>query len=75
MTIGNAVVCAPDEAIGDTVRRLQDLKADPERIRLLTLNPPDLLGALDALLASSPADLVVVDSLAEWPRLAPGRSP
>jgi len=73
--IGNAVVCAPDEALGDTVRRLQELKADPKRVRVLTLRPSNLLASLDALLASNPADLVVVDSLAEWARLALGRSP
>jgi hypothetical protein len=72
---GNAVVAAPDEAVGDTVRRLYELGTDPDRVHLLALRPPDLLGALDALLEAQPADLVVVDSLAEWARLTLGRAP
>lgn len=73
--IGNAIVAAPDEAVGDTVRRLTELNADPDRVRVLTLHPPNLLGKLNALLETSPADLLVVDSLAEYARLTLGRAP
>lgn len=72
---GYAVVCAPDEAPGDTVRRLVEAGADPERVRVLVGHPTDLLGSLDALLRSNPTDLVVVDSLAEWARLVAGQAP
>ena len=72
---GTAVVAAPDEAVGDTVRRLDEVGANPDRVRVLTLRPPDLLAKLNALLDAHPADLVVVDSLAEWARLTLGRAP
>lgn len=72
---GRAVVCAPDEAPGDTVRRLVEAGADPERVRVLYSHPPNLLGSLDALLREEPADLVVVDSLAEYARLVAGTAP
>lgn len=72
---GRAVVVAPDEAIGDTVRRLHELGADPTRVRVLALRPPALLEALSSVLADWPADLVVVDSLTEWARLVGGTIP
>ena len=73
--LGTAVVAAPDEAIGDTVRRLHELGASPERVRVLALRPPDLLGTLDVLLREHTADLAVIDSLAEWARLTLGQAP
>ena len=72
---GSAVVVAPDEAVGDTVRRLHETGADPAKVRVLALRPPSLLTALNELLTENPADLVVVDSLAEWGRLAMGTAP
>jgi hypothetical protein len=72
---GRAVVCAPDEALGDTVRRLGELSTDPDHVRLLSIRPPDMLAGLRALLSSWPADLVVVDSLAEWARIVRGAAP
>jgi len=72
---GPTVVVAPDEAVGDTVRRLGEVDADPDRVRVLALRPPDLLGKLHDLLSAHPADLVVVDSLAEWARITAGRAP
>jgi hypothetical protein len=72
---GNVVVVAPDEATGETVRRLKELGADPDAVRVLTLRPPDLLATLDALLDDEPHELVVVDSLAEYARLMLGRAP
>ena len=74
-TLGTAVVVAPDEAIGDTVRRLHEAGANPDRVRVLALRPPNLLTHLDELLASRTTDLVVVDSLAEWARLTAGQAP
>jgi hypothetical protein len=73
--VGTVVVAAPDEAIGDTVRRLDELGANPDRVRVMALRPPDLLGTLGALLREHPADFAVIDSLAEWARLTMGRAP
>jgi hypothetical protein len=75
LTRGRAIVCAPDEAVGDTVRRLVEVGADGGRVRVLALRPPDLLAQLDSILSSHPADLAIIDSLAEWARLALGQSP
>jgi len=72
---GRAVLAAPDESLGDGVRRLHELGADPSKVRILALHSPDLLGTLDALLGDHPADLVIIDSLAEWARLTLGRAP
>ena len=72
---GTAVVAAPDEAVGDTVRRLHEVGADPARVRVLRTQPPSLLAGLNDLLGAHPADLVVVDSLAEWARLTMGTAP
>lgn len=72
---GRAILCAPDEALGDSVRRLHELGADADRLRILHVRPPDLLGSLRALLEQWPADLVVVDSLAEWARIVRGSAP
>ncbi len=38
--VGSVVVVAPDEALGDTVRRLHDRAADLDRVRVLALHPP-----------------------------------
>lgn len=74
-TQGRAVICAPDEALGDTVRRLHELRAVPDRVRLLSIRPPDLLASLRGLLTEWPAELVVIDSLAEWARIVCGTAP
>jgi len=73
--LGTALVVAPDEAVGDTVRRLIDVGADPERVRLLTLHPERLLDYLREEMAKAAPTLLVVDSLAEWARLIAGRAP
>ncbi len=72
---GHVVVVAPDEAPGETVRRMQELDADPDRVRILLTPPTDMHAMLSALLEESPADLVIVDSLAEYSRLQLGRAP
>lgn len=72
---GRVVVCAPDEAIGDTVRRLHEIGSDPVRLRLLLVRPPNLLESLRTLVAEWKPDLVVVDSLAEWARITRGTAP
>lgn len=72
---GTAIIAAPDEAVGDTVRRLVEAGADPDRVRLLVTSPPQPLGVLTEALAAEPADVVVVDSLAEWARLTRGEAP
>lgn len=75
MEKGRAVIVAPDEAVGDTVRRLNEAGAHPDRTQILILRPPDLLRELNALLTEWPADLIIVDSLAEWARMMLGRAP
>ena len=70
----NVIVVAPDEALGDTVRRLVDLNADLDRVRVLYLRPPDLLQRLDEVLEAHLAH-VIVDSLSEWARLVCGKAP
>ena len=72
---GSALIVAPDEAVGDTVRRLQEVGADPNLTRLLTLHPEKLLDYLRAEMARETPTLLVVDSLAEWARLIAGRAP
>jgi hypothetical protein len=73
--VGTALVVAPDEALGDTVRRLQEVGAHPDRVRVLVGRPPHPLAALTTALAEEPADLVLVDSLAEWARITSGTAP
>jgi hypothetical protein len=72
---GCVVWCGIEEAVGDAVRRFHELGADVDRMRVLSLVEPSLLGVLHALLEEWPADLVVVDSLAEYARVTEGRSP
>lgn len=74
-TQGRVVHLGLEEALGDAVRRYADLGADPERVQLVTMAPPDLLARTSALLDSWPADLLVVDSLAEWARVTMGQAP
>ncbi len=75
LATGRAIVAALDEALGDTIARLDDAGAHPDRVRVLAIRPPDLLEALESVLRIQPADLVVVDSLAEWARLTLGQAP
>lgn len=72
---GSALVVAPDEAIGDTVRRLKELDCDTDQIRLLTMHTDRLLDLLRDEMDRHPPDLLLVDSLAEWARLVSGRAP
>jgi hypothetical protein len=72
---GAVVWCGLEEALGDAVRRFSELDADPDRLRVLALRPPSVLAALDEILAAHPADLVVIDSLAEYARVTLGRAP
>ncbi len=73
--VGSAIVAAPDEALPDTVRRLSERNAHPDMVRVLTLRPDNILAAIEDALREEPADLVVIDSLAEVARLILGRSP
>jgi hypothetical protein len=75
LTPGNVVICAPDESLGDTVRRLHEMRADPDRVQLLSFAPPNLLASLRELLTRWPASVVIVDSLAEYARLVRGSAP
>ena len=72
---GTALVVAPDEAVGDTVRRLGELGAHPERTRLLTMHPERLIEYLRDEMQRETPSLLLVDSLAEWARLTEGRAP
>lgn len=72
---GRVIVVAPDEHTGDTVRRLHELGADGSRVRILVLRPPDLVESLRAMHEEWPADLVVIDSLAESARMMLGKAP
>jgi hypothetical protein len=64
-----------EEAISDAVRRFDELAADPDKIRMLTLAGADLLEQTSEMLAAEPADLIVVDSLSEYARVACGGVP
>lgn len=70
-----AVVLGLEGAVGDSVRRFSELGADPERIHLVVLAPPDLLTRTRELLSEHPADLIVVDSLQEYARVTLGTVP
>ncbi len=72
---GRAVWLGIEEAVGDAVRRFKAFNADPERVQLVILAPTDLLAQTEALLTDWPADLVVIDSLAEYARVTLGRAP
>ncbi len=72
---GQVVWCGLEEHISDAVRRFRALEADPERIRLLVLAPPDVLARTRRALDELPADLLVVDSLTEYARVACGGVP
>jgi hypothetical protein len=72
---GRAVLVGLEEAVGDAVRRLLEVGADPERLQLLVMPQPDLLAQTRALLADWPADVVVVDSLSEYARVTMGTVP
>lgn len=74
-TPGHVLWAGPDEHVGDTVRRLTGLQPHPGRIRLLAAQPPSPMAALLAILDAWPAQLVVVDSLAEWARITLGQAP
>lgn len=72
---GRVVLLGLEEAPGDAVRRFVDLDADLDRIQLVTLTKSSLLAETEKLLRAWPADLVVVDSLAEYARLTLGAAP
>jgi hypothetical protein len=72
---GECVLVGLEEAIGDAVRRFVALGADPERVRLVTMSPADVLERLKEQLAAKPADLVVIDSLTELARVVLGTVP
>jgi hypothetical protein len=72
---GRVVWMGLEEAVGDAVRRLADLEADPTRVQLVIYAPRDLLDRTRALLAEWPADLLVIDSLTEYARTACGSIP
>jgi hypothetical protein len=74
-TRGRVVWLGLEEALGDAVRRFSALGADPSRVQLVTMTPPDLLERTSALLDGWPADLLVVDSLAEYARVTCGQAP
>lgn len=72
---GRCVWCGLEEALGDAVLRFRDLNADPDRMKILTIRPPDLLLSLDSLLSTWPADYIAIDSLIEWARAIRGAAP
>ena len=72
---GRAVLVGLEEAVSDAVRRLRELDADPDRVQLLVLRPPDLRGEIDRLLSEWPADLILIDSLQEYARVTAGTIP
>lgn len=72
---GRVVHVGLEEALGDAVRRLAELGAEPENIQLVLMSPPDLLLRIRQLLADWPADLLVIDSLTEYARVACGGVP
>lgn len=72
---GRVVWLGLEEALGDAVRRFQELGANPDRVQLVTMTPPDLLDRTSALLDDWPADLLVVDSLHEYARVTCGTTP
>lgn len=75
-TVGRVAWMGLEESLGDAVRRFSELDADPERVQLVTMTPPDLLERTSELLDAWPADLLVVDSLAEYARVTcGGRAP
>lgn len=75
VTRGSAVWCGLEESLGGAVRGFRELDADPDRLRILALQPPSVLASVDSLLAAHPADILVVDSLAEYARVTLGRAP
>ena len=72
---GRAMLLGLEEAVGDQVRRLHTLEANPERVQLVIRPQTDLLERANALLSSWPADLVVIDSLQEYARVTEGTVP
>jgi energy-coupling factor transporter ATP-binding protein EcfA2 len=72
---GRVIWMGLEEAVGDAVRRLAELEADPDRVQLVVCAPRDLLDQTRALLAEWPADLLVIDSLTEYARIAYGAIP
>ena len=72
---GRAVWLGIEEAVGNAVRRFDTFSADRDRVEILILAPTDLLAQTEALLTDWPADLVVIDSLAEYARVTLGRAP
>ena len=73
--VGRVVLLGLEEAVGDAVRHLTGLGADPDRVQILTLSPPDVLERTSDLLGRWPADLVIVDSLQEYARVTRGSAP
>jgi len=73
--VGRVLIVAPDEAVGDTVQRLLRWGADPTKVRLLTMQPQKILDYIRDEMDKYPPDLLIIDSLAEWARLAEGRAP
>lgn len=71
---GRTLMLGMEEAAADQVRRFSDLGVR-DGVDLLTAPPPDILAVTHALLDERPADLVVVDSLQEYARLALGTAP
>ncbi len=72
---GRAVWVGLEEAVGDVVRRFNDLHADAQKIQLSVIQASDLLARTHELLDSWPADMVVVDCLAEYARVTMGQAP
>ena len=72
---GRVLWCGLEEAVGDAVLRFRGLVADPDAVELYFEQPDDLLETLRARLREQPADLLLVDSLAEYARVQLGASP
>jgi hypothetical protein len=72
---GRVLVIAPDESLGDTVRRLADFRADPGRVKMLTRPTPGLLEELEAIIREWQPDLIIIDSLQAVARQVLGEAP
>jgi hypothetical protein len=72
---GKVLVIAPDESLGDTVRRLADFKADPSRVKMLTRPTPGLLEEVEAIIREWQPDFIIIDSLQAVARHVLGEAP
>jgi hypothetical protein len=72
---GNVLVIAPDESLGDTVRRLTEFGADPNRVNILTRQTPGLFEDVKQIIRVWQPELIIIDSLQAVARLVLGEAP